>query len=59
LKKYKDVMEAAEGVFGGEFDHIAGEEAAQMEGPSNSAEVKPAPQMTVQWDLVFGHFAVC
>lgn len=52
-------MEAAEGVFGGEFDHIAGEEAAQMEGPSNSAEVKPAPQMTVQWDLVFGHFAVC
>ena len=47
MKKYKDVMEAAEGVFGGEFDHIA-EEGGQMDGSSRSAEVKTASKLTVQ-----------
>lgn len=49
LKKYKDVMEAAEGIFGGEFDHITGmDEDVQMAGPSTvTSEVKPPVKMTV------------
>ena len=48
LKKYKDVMEAAEGIFGGEFDHVTGmDEDVQMVGPSVTSGVKPPVKMTV------------
>ena len=32
-------MEAAEGIFGGEFDHISEQEDIQMAGVSRNAEV--------------------
>jgi len=41
-------MEAAEGVFGGEFDHISEEQDIQMAGPSRSAEVTETAKMTVK-----------
>ena len=50
LKKYKDVMEAAEGVFGGEFDHIS--EDVQMAGPSRNVEVTAPANVTVERYLV-------
>lgn len=48
LKKYKDVMEAAEGVFGGEFDHVADtDDDVPMAGPSVTSDVKTLAKMTV------------
>jgi hypothetical protein len=41
-------MEAAEGIFGGEFDHIPEEQDVHMAGPSRSAEVKERAKVTVQ-----------
>ena len=52
-------MEAAEGVFGGEFDHIYEEDDVQMAGSSRSADVKSATRMTVQRYLVSGTLTVC
>jgi len=41
-------MEAAEGVFGGEFDHIFEEQDIQMAGSSRSAEVTETAELMVK-----------
>lgn len=48
LKKYRDVMEAAEGIFGGEFDNVADDGAdIQMASPSERSGAMAA-RMAVQ-----------
>lgn len=45
-------MEAAEGVFGGEFDHVTGmDEDVQMAGPSGTSSLKSPAKMTVWFHL--------
>jgi hypothetical protein len=49
LKKYNDVMEAAEGVFGGEFDGVADDnEDIQMASPDQGASARTTARLAVK-----------